>query len=206
MTREETRDANPSLDQTVLVYIKRNGATNVQDLYDSLRVDNPWLSMSELTDTVWRLVHHDKATIEDARPPAKSIIQFLAQWERTLPLYVTLIVSLATIFVVYGIPDEMPFIVLRWGLGLLFVLYIPGYTLLEALFPRGTELDTTIRFVLNIGVSIVLVELIGLALNFTPWEIRLTPIMISLSAFSIILIAVALIRKYEINTRSGTIS
>ncbi|HKM78905.1 MAG TPA: DUF1616 domain-containing protein [Candidatus Bathyarchaeia archaeon] len=206
MINERSRDTNSTLDEKALVYIKKNGATNVQDLYDSLRVNNPWLSMSEVTDMVWRLVHQGKASLEDAQPPTKSMIQFLAHWEWNLPLYATLILSLATILVVYEVPDEMPFVALRWGLGLLFVLYIPGYAMLEALFPHGSELDTVIRFALNIGLSIVLVELIGLTLNFTPWEIRLTPIMISLTTFSVILIGIALIRKYEISTRSGTIS
>jgi hypothetical protein len=206
MTNERSRDANSTLDEKALVYIEKNGATNVQDLYDSLRVDNPWLSMAEVTDMVWRLVHQGKASLEDSQPPTKSMTQFLAHWEWNLPLYATLILSLATILVVYEVPDQMPFVVLRWGLGLLFVLYIPGYAMLEALFPHGSELDSVIRFALNIGLSIVLVELIGLTLNFTPWEIRLTPIMISLTTLSVILIGIALIRKYEISARSGTIS
>src|SRR5208337_2206097 len=150
--------------------------------------------------------HQGKASLEDSQPPTKSMAQFLAHWEWNLHLYAALILSLATILVVYEVPDQMPFVPLRWGLGLLFVLYIPGYATLEALFPHGSELDSVIRFALNIGLSIVLVELIGLALNFTPWEIRLTPIMISLTTFSVILIGIALIRKYEISTRSGTIS
>ncbi len=201
----EGRPIASILDEKALVYIKKNGATNVQDLYDSLRVDNPWLGMGEVTDMVWRLVHDGKANLEDTQPPTGSMIQFLAHWEWNLPLYATLILSLATILVVYEVPDEMPFVVLRWGLGLLFVLYIPGYAMLEALFPRGSEVDSVIRFGLNVGLSIVLVELIGLALNFTPWEIRLTPIMVSLTTFSVVLIGIALIRKYDVSARSGTI-
>src|SRR5208337_4079181 len=120
MTNERSRDTNSSLDDKALVYIKKNGATNVQDLYDSLRVDNPWLSMAEVTDVVWRLVHQGKASLEDSQPPTKSMAQFLAHWEWNLHLYAALILSLATILVVYEVPDQMPFVPLRWGLGLLF--------------------------------------------------------------------------------------
>src|SRR5271157_4562922 len=103
MTNERSRDTNSSLDDKALLYIKKNGATNVQDLYDSLRVDNPWLSMAEVTDMVRRLVHQGKASLEDARPQTRSLTQFLAHWEWNVPLYAALILSLAAILVVYEV-------------------------------------------------------------------------------------------------------
>ena len=77
---------------------------------------------------------------------------------------------------------------LRLILGLPFLLFIPGYVLVFALFPaRKTDrgIDTLERIVLSFGLSIAVVPLIGLLLNYTPWGIRLEPILLSMLLFII---------------------
>ena len=76
--------------------------------------------------------------------------------------------------------------VLRIILGLPFVLFFPGYTLIAALFPRRSAPDSIERVALSFGLSIAVVPLTGLMLNYTPWGIRLYPILISLTIFIII--------------------
>jgi uncharacterized membrane protein len=51
------------------------------------------------------------------------------------------------------------------------------------------------RVALSFGMSIAVTALIGLWLNYTPWGIRLEPILYSISAFIIILSAVAIFRR-----------
>ena len=84
---------------------------------------------------------------------------------------------------------------LRIALGLLFVLFFPGYTLIAALFPRKGALDGIERLALSLGLSIAVVPLIGLVLNYTPWGIRLSPILFSLLGFILAMAAVALFRR-----------
>ena len=91
---------------------------------------------------------------------------------------------------------EPPLVYLRYVLGSLYVLYVPGATLLEALYPRGEELEPLERLALSIGLSLALVPLVGLVLNYTPWGIRLVPIIISLALLTLSLAIVALRRKY----------
>lgn len=47
----------------------------------------------------------------------------------------------------------------------MFVLFIPKYVTVEALFPRGRELDLIERFPLSVGLSMAFVPLVGLLLN-----------------------------------------
>ena len=73
-------------------------------------------------------------------------------------------------------------------LGLPFILFIPGYILIFALFPNkktDTGIDIIERIALSFGLSIAVVPLIGLGLNYTAWGIRLEPILISLFIFVI---------------------
>ncbi|NJL35203.1 MAG: DUF1616 domain-containing protein, partial [Chloroflexaceae bacterium] len=60
---------------------------------------------------------------------------------------------------------------LRWLLGALMILYVPGYSLQAALFPHRTDLDGIERVGLSIGLSIVLVPVLALILHSTPWKL-----------------------------------
>jgi len=73
--------------------------------------------------------------------------------------------------------------VLRIIFGLCLVLFFPGYTLLSALFPGKGDLSGIERVALSFGLSIAIVPLVGLILNYTPWGIRLYPILISITVF-----------------------
>jgi len=80
-------------------------------------------------------------------------------------------------------------------LGLPLVLFLPGYALIAALFPAKSNLDGIERTALSFGLSIAVVPLIGLGLNYTPWGIRLLPILISLSVFTFIMCGLAYLRR-----------
>jgi len=75
------------------------------------------------------------------------------------------------------------------------MLFIPGYCFITALFPRDGDINLVERMVLSIGLSIVIVPLICLGLNFTPWGIRLNPIVISLTLFTLVMMVVAYYRR-----------
>lgn len=71
---------------------------------------------------------------------------------------------------------------LRIALGLPFLLFFPGYTLIAALFPRKRDIGTTERLALSIGFSVVITPLIGVVLNYV-WAIGLNSILVSLTIF-----------------------
>ena len=91
-----------------------------------------------------------------------------------------------------------PTSIARIILGLPFLLFFPGYILIAALFPRKGDLGGVERIALSFGLSIALVPLIGLILNYTPWGIRLYPILISLTMFVLAMSGVAWHRRKEL--------
>jgi uncharacterized membrane protein len=111
-------------------------------------------------------------------------------------LIVTGIVILTDIFVLTPGLSETS---VRNVLGLPVVLFLPGYSLIAALFPSKTDLDWIERTALSFGLSIAVVPLMGLGLNYTPWGIRLLPIIISLSAFTLILCWFAYLRRAKLS-------
>jgi hypothetical protein len=187
------------LDEQVLVYLRKNESTTVEQLYDVLRSATPSLTKAEVVNLVWQLVERGEASVEDVPPPTMSLREYLRFWERNLSFYLPFVASLVTLLVVYVVPPSFPFIAFRWVLGSVFVLFLPGYMAVEALFPKGRELDVIERFALSVGLSLALVPLVGLLLNYTPWGIRLDPIMISLTMLTIGLSVIAMARRYRLS-------
>jgi uncharacterized membrane protein len=90
---------------------------------------------------------------------------------------------------------------LRIVLTLPAILFIPGYCLIAALFPKKDDIGLVERIMLSIGFSIAIVPLIGLGLNFTSWGIRLDPIVVSLTLFSGVMIIAAFYSRVVIPSR-----
>lgn len=87
---------------------------------------------------------------------------------------------------------------LRIVLGFSLVLFLPGYSLIAMLFPRMDELGWIERFALSLGLSIAIGPLLGLVLNYSPFGIRLAPVMIVLSTVTISLSLVAWFRRMKL--------
>lgn len=84
-------------------------------------------------------------------------------------------------------------------IGVPFILFFPGYTLVCALFPRKEELDEIERVALSIGLSIAVVPLLGLVLNYTPFGIRFYPVLVSLFVFTFLMSVAAGYRRKGLN-------
>lgn len=115
----------------------------------------------------------------------------------TIPgdLLAVVLIAVATLAFTLTPLADLP---VRVPLGLLMVLFVPGYALIAALFPRDGDLDGIERVALSFGLSIAVVPLIGLGLNYTPWGIRLTPVVISLAIFTIIMTFAAYMRRSQL--------
>jgi len=120
--------------------------------------------------------------------------------------WITVAVALATTTVTFAIAENAyPLVYLRYVLGTTFVLWLPGYAFIKALFPAhtrvktsGKSLDTVERIALSLGMSLALVPITGLLLNYTPWGIRLAPITLSLLILTMAFATTALVREYRI--------
>jgi uncharacterized membrane protein len=89
---------------------------------------------------------------------------------------------------------------LRIILGLPIIVFIPGYVLFSALFPtKKTErgIDIVERIALGIGLSLIIVALIGVGLNYTPLDIQPTSSSFFLLLFIICVGAIAIYRWFK---------
>ncbi|OPY32636.1 MAG: hypothetical protein A4E32_01218 [Methanomassiliicoccales archaeon PtaU1.Bin124] len=99
------------------------------------------------------------------------------------------------ILAIFLLPDTP----LRVVLGLPFLLFFPGYVTVLALFPARKDLEPIERIALSFGLSIAISPLIGFGLNYTPFGIRLVPILACLSIFNVAIALVGLWRRYQVD-------
>lgn len=83
-------------------------------------------------------------------------------------------------------------------LGLPFILFFPGYVLLAALFPQKGRLESNERIMLSLGMSIAVVPLIAMILNFTPWGITIATTLYSLALYIFIVSVIAWFRNSKL--------
>jgi hypothetical protein len=158
------------------------------------------------------LLHFTKQEPPTAASTKEYFLSRNARW-----YWKTIALALATAIVVFTIPETAyPIIFIRSALGSIFVLFLPGFAFIKALFPAkvpiktsSENMDTIERIALSLGMSLTLVPIVGLILNYTPWGIRLTPITLSLLALTIVLATAAVLREYQAKiqaVKSTTIS
>lgn len=88
-----------------------------------------------------------------------------------------------------------PTSILRIWLGLPLLTIFPGYILLSLILPHKDDLTTFERWALSFTISLTLVPLIGLALNYASWGISQASVVIAVSAFTVIIAVAAAIRE-----------
>ena len=92
-----------------------------------------------------------------------------------------------------------PLDVLRWCFGSIFVVFLPGYSCLRLLFPRQEEMRKFQRYIFSIAVSLAIVIVMGLVLNYSNIGINLLSLLGSVGALILIFAVAAGIRLYLLN-------
>jgi Predicted membrane protein len=133
----------------------------------------------------------------DPNPP-RTLAEYALRLDYSLWFWTLTALVLLAVIVVYASSTIPQLTTLRYFLGTLYVLYLPGYVLVEALYPDERDLKPLERLALSIGLSLAVVPLIGLILNYTPWGIRLDPVVASLAIYTLVISIVALVRKYSV--------
>jgi len=118
----------------------------------------------------------------------------LALERRPDDLIIANAISAAVIVAVFTLEDSP----VRWILGLVFVLILPGYVTTAALFPSRERIDWIERGALSLGLSVAIVPLVGLMLNYSSAGIKLSSIAFSMGAYIALLSVIAYYRRMQL--------
>lgn len=127
--------------------------------------------------------------------------------------WIVIVLAMVTSIAVL-IPENLyPIIYVRYLFTIVLLLFLPGYTFLRALFTISTKpenLGTLERYAFSIGLSLALLSILGLILNYSPWGIRVLPITLGLTSMTIAFALLALLgehkNKENLHDASGLLS
>lgn len=181
------------LSKVVIETAKSISEPTVSELVNNL-VKEKGLRFKDATRAVYQEWKKGNLYLSKANP-STTIANYMFDLENVWFWAVTSLVAV-TMLVVFTV-NSSSLLYVRYVLGGVYVLFLPGFLLISALYPRGEELDGLERVALSIGLSLAIVPLIGLMLNYTPWGIRLEPIMVSLALFAEAMALVCVFRRFR---------
>ncbi|WP_146778001.1 DUF1616 domain-containing protein [Methanococcus maripaludis] len=103
-------------------------------------------------------------------------------------LVISLVMSLILYFIVIYYPEN----IFRKIITIPLVLYVPGYLTLRVLFCKGNILNVSESIAISFGLSISIVPLLGLLLNYTTSGLTLSSMLNSLVGYNLIIGTLAL--------------
>jgi uncharacterized membrane protein len=114
---------------------------------------------------------------------------------RHLPVDLLLVAGFVLITNIFVLMPVLSGSFLRTCLGIFLVLFLPGYALAGALFPAKKDLEGIERAAISFGLSIAIIPILGLGLNYSIWGIREIPVLTEFSIFILLMCAVAYYRR-----------
>jgi len=203
-------EKQPDLSETILQVTREKKPETVSQLAQLVKETSP-ASEQEILDKIIQLQNDGKLQLTPQPPHRPLSLSAYMKTHGAVWYWTTLALTLAAIAAVFTIPaDLQPYVFIRYVLGIIFILWLPGYTLIKVLFPRTApvrpatsltrsvqNLDTIERIALSIGLSLALVPITGLLLNYTPWGITLTPTVLSLAGLTLAFATAAVLREKQ---------
>jgi len=190
-----------TLDQKLIKLVQERKPTNVRQLVDLTKLETPFIPEQEIMQHILRLESQGKLKLKEPLIRTSPKLSTYLKTTESTWYWIIIILAIATALTVFTIPENSyPLIYIRYLLGAIFVLFLPGYSLIKLLFPEK-ELDNIERTALSMGMSLALVPITGLILNYTPWGIRTTPVTLSLLTLTIIFATAAIIREHQTKTK-----
>ena len=185
------------LDQELIKLVKEKNPTNVKELIQLIQLERPNVSDQQIRERILKLENQEKITLKKPSTSPSPIFSTYLTSSDARWYWITILLAIITTIAVFIIQqDSSQLMYVRNILGAVFVLFLPGYSFIKALFPEK-ELDNIERIALSIGMSLALVPITGLVLNYTPLGIRVTPITLSLLALTAIFATIAIIREQQ---------
>jgi hypothetical protein len=166
------------------------------------------VSRKEILETLFRLQRDGKISLRQPLNRSPSGFSSFMKTEQAIWYWITLTISLVSMLVVLFVrEDSFPLAYIRNGLGAFTVIFLPGYAFTEMLFPRTSSLrkenslDLVERVALSLLMSLVVVILVGLVLNYTVFGIAPTPAVLCLMILTVTFATVGIARQFSFSVR-----
>jgi len=183
------------LKELILKVAKEKEPKTADDLV-KLVLEQRSTSKERIVEEILTLNNEGKLSLKQVQLPSQTYFRTYILSTHCTWFWITSALTLSAAIAATVIPENaFPYAYARYVLGSLYVMFLPGYALVRAAFAKK-ELERLEQIVFSIILSITLVILTSLLLNYTPFGITLTPIVLSLLGMTLLFSTIALIREY----------
>ena len=194
------------LTEKILKVINEKKPQSVKQLTEVVK-ETSGFEEEEILEAVMKMQAEGIIKLKDGAPRSSSSVTRLKIGKILFWYWMTIAIGTLAAVTIFTVPENFyPWIYARNILGVIFVLFLPGYALLKALFPVNMPIKTSAenlealeRFALSIIMSIALVAIVGLLLNYSPWGIKLDAMVLSLLAVTLIFATAAVVREIQVS-------
>jgi hypothetical protein len=199
----ESNSKADELTQIILCIVDEKSPQTVQELMDFVQEKGQW-SNKEIIANIMKLQAESKIRLNGSSLPVSQRLVVFLGTNQALWYWTTVAIAIISMVLAVFIREGFyPWAYFKIVFGLIFVLWLPGYTFLKVLFPvnksineSSTSLSNVEQIALSVILSIALLALIGLILNFSPWGLNLSSIVLSLFTFSLVFATAGIVREY----------
>ncbi|MHA1334048.1 MAG: DUF1616 domain-containing protein [Candidatus Odinarchaeia archaeon] len=185
-----------SIKTLILDLLDENEFSNVKELADTLK-EKYFIPTEVAIEVIESLEEEGKISLDEPRKTKTSfeslkdkLTAFYGFNKFNIDFWAPFALCIGGLLAALLIPESVfPVNIVRWILGGLMVLGLPGYSLTFVVFPEK-KLDEVELIALSLGLSLAVSPLIGVILNFTPWGITLTTVTLCLSSFTLITLTI----------------
>jgi len=180
------------LTQIILEVINEKKPQSVKHLTKILNEDFDFTD-EEIIESVLKLQTEGTILFENQNLQSRNLRTYLKSGA-AIWYWVTIVVIILATLVFILSESIYPWIYVRNVLGLIFILFLPGFAFIKALFPNLEEIE---HIALSIGMSIALVSTAGLLLYYSPWGLDFVTIILFLVTFTLVSATTAIIKEYR---------
>ncbi len=169
------------------------------------------LPEKEITNLIIQLENENRLTFANKTRPSFLHSKNYLLSNDIVWYWITLAIAEASAVAVFSISENAyPLTYVRQVLALVFMLFLPGYAFVRALFPYKLPIPTSSenmgiieRVALSIGLSLLFTPMIGLLLSFTPWGFAPAPITLGLLLLTVAFAFAAILRENRSRNNSS---
>ena len=187
------------LDNSIIQILSHEHPETIKQLIKLVHAKNK-ISEQKIIERILLLQDQGKIILKDQFPISYTLKDYIISVHSYWYLALVVLATFTVILILINL-ENIPvigniFIYIRYIFGSIFVLYLPGYSLIKVLMPEKVE-DLVERVALSIGMSLAIVAINALIINFTPWGISTVSLTISLLALTLIMSTIAIVREHK---------
>lgn len=181
--------------------VRQGTIQTVDELWQAVHGVNPQFRSEEFMHELHEAIAQGSLSLVGR--PVRTFSDYVKSWRYGFRARATALSIVVAVILVETLSGGFPLILIRWVAGTFLILIAPGFSLVWALFPSRDQPAGLSRLALTVAMSLFLVPITGLFLNYTPLGIHADSIGLIMAGMSLVFLYVGMRREFVIVRRGA---